>query len=116
MTRKRAWPKGFAAKRKPRPASLASVVPLARLAADVMGLGIEAQQVIALRLAAMASGRGSRAEWVRMVAEKPAASLRAQMAAAMVLGSGGKGHIAARKALKVYSNAVRANRRRLTKG
>jgi hypothetical protein len=113
--RKRSWSKGSRAKRKPRAFPLAKA-RWAALAADAMALGVEAQQVIAMRLAALASGRKSKAEWIRMVSEKPVAALKAQTAAATVLAAGGKGLVAARKALKVYSRAVRANRRRLSGG
>jgi hypothetical protein len=78
-------------------------------------LGIEAQNVIALRMLRLASGdvRGQ-AELNRMVVEKIAAAAEAQVAAATALLDGHKDHVIAGKALTVYKKRVRANRKRLS--
>jgi len=90
--------------------------PWISLAVDMAKIGFEAQQVIAMRLAKIASGRrDSQAEIERMTSEKPAALIGAQLAAATALAGGGKDHEAARKALRVYGKAVRANHRRLSR-
>lgn len=90
--------------------------PWGGLVSQAASLCLEAQQVIALRLAQLASGRGSHREVVRMVIEKPAAFAAAQMEAALALAHGSKGQIAAGRALRVYRRKVRANRKRLRKG
>jgi hypothetical protein len=79
-------------------------------------LGLEAQNVIALRLMRMAVQRpGSQAEARRIVTEKVAALSEAQAAAATAVIKGDKSHRVAKKVLGVYKKRVRANRRRLTK-
>ncbi len=90
--------------------------PWVALAVDTASLSLDAQQVIMLRLARLAAGRGSHAEMMRMAMEKPVAFAAAQIAAAAAVAGGHKDHVAARKALGVYAKAVRANRRRLGKG
>jgi hypothetical protein len=84
------------------------------LAFDVARLGAEAWMVIGLRYAKLAAGGPAAGlEAYRMVAEKSAAALEAQFAAAMALATGA-GHAAAGdKALGRYRRRVRANRRRL---
>jgi hypothetical protein len=78
-------------------------------------IGLGAQSVIALRILRVATG-GARAEAEvsRMVTEKVLAACEAQMAAAMAAVRGHKEHVIAGKALNVYGNRVRANRRRLS--
>ena len=78
-------------------------------------LSWEAQNVIALRMLRLASGdvRGQ-AELNRMVVEKIAALAEAQVAATAAMMNGRKDHVIAGKALTVYKNHVRANRRRLS--
>jgi hypothetical protein len=78
-------------------------------------LSWEAQNVIALRMMRLASGdvRGQ-AELNRMVVEKIAAAVEAQVAAGAAMMTGRKDHVIAGKALAVYKNRVRANRRRLS--
>ena len=78
-------------------------------------LGLEAQNVIALRMLRLASGdvRGQ-AELNRMVVEKITAAVEAQVAAGAAMMTGRKDHVIAGKALAVYKNRVRANRRRLS--
>jgi hypothetical protein len=78
-------------------------------------LGLEAQNVIALRMLRLASGdaRGQD-ELNRMVMEKMTAVAEAQMAAAAAIMNGNKDHVVARKAMTVFRNHVRANKRRLS--
>jgi hypothetical protein len=83
---------------------------------DIWDLGIDAQRVIAMRLARI-SGGGAAAdvECRRMVSEKFAAAAASQAAAAVAL-AGGKGiETAATLALAPVKRAVRANRRRLSR-
>jgi hypothetical protein len=85
------------------------------LAYEAAQLGFDAQRVITLRLMRLASGGASaQTEAKRMISEKPAALLEAQIAAATALG-GGKRNSAAKKALGVYKKRVRTNRRRLSR-
>jgi hypothetical protein len=79
-------------------------------------LGVEAQNVIALRMIRLASGdvRGQ-AELNRMVVEKIAALAEAQVAATTAMINGHSDHVVARRALTVYSRHVRDNKRRLSK-
>src|SRR5882724_9532406 len=78
-----------------------------KLWVDVLNIGLDAQRVIAMRLAKIAKGgAAAEAECRRMVSEKFLAA-----AAALV---GGKGiDTAARLALTPIERAVRDNRRRL---
>jgi hypothetical protein len=48
-----------------------------------------------------------------MTSEKPVAFVNAHLAAAAALAKGSKDHVAAKHALRVYREAVRANVRRL---
>jgi hypothetical protein len=83
---------------------------------DIWDLGIDAQGVIAMRLARI-SGGGAAAdvECRRMVSEKFTAAAASQAAAAAAL-AGGKGiETAATLALAPVKRAVRANRRRLSR-
>lgn len=90
--------------------------PWAALAFDAAKLGLEAQQVIALRLAKIASGhRDSGAEVKRMISEKPLAFAKAQTQMAIALTRGVKEHVAARKGMRILAKTVRANRKRLTR-
>jgi hypothetical protein len=79
-------------------------------------LGLEAQNVIALRMLRLATG-GARAdaEATRMVTEKIVAAGEAQVAAATTVILGRKGHVVAGKALGAYGKRVRANKRRLSR-
>jgi hypothetical protein len=87
-----------------------------RLSLDMARLGLEAQQVIALRFLRLAAGgaRG-RAESQRMVTEKAAAFAHAQVAAATALASGRGASAATKKAVNVYKRRVSANKRRLSR-
>jgi geranylgeranyl pyrophosphate synthase len=78
-------------------------------------LGIEAQQVIALRMMRLASGGAlAQREARRMIVEKSAALIAAQVAAAAALASG-RSHNAPARALRPYKRAVSRNRQRLTR-
>jgi len=75
--------------------------------------GLEAQQVIGLRLAKLASGgAAATAEINRMVAEKMAAALEAQQAAAAAMLTGKAAQIPSRT-IALYRRKMRANRNRL---
>jgi hypothetical protein len=88
--------------------------PSPSLAFDFARLGAEAWMVVGLRFAKLAAGGPAAAlEAHRMVAEKSAAALEAQFAAAMALATGASHAAAGSKALAGYRRRVRANRRRL---
>ena len=89
---------------------------LQRLSSDWFMAGVEAQQVIALRMMKLALGGDAAArEAERMVDEKVATASKVGTAAtAAVLAGGGAGVPAA--SLRTYRRAMRANRRRLLKG
>jgi hypothetical protein len=79
-------------------------------------MSMEASMVIGLRLAKLAQGGpAGMVEAQKMVAEKAAAAVEAQLAAAMALATGGTQHAAATKALTGYRRRVRANRKRLSR-
>jgi hypothetical protein len=83
------------------------------LSFDIWRAGLEAQQVVGLRLAKLARGGASAtAETNRMVSEKLAAAVEAQQAAATALLTGKAGQIPART-VALYRRKVRANRKRL---
>ncbi|ARN83201.1 hypothetical protein [Methylocystis bryophila] len=84
------------------------------LLADTVRMGFEANLVIAMRLAKIASGAGAKAESRRMVEEKVRAAQQASVSAARAVLSG-KAHLAPKRALSVYEKRVRKNLRRLTK-
>jgi len=79
---------------------------------DAVRLGIEAQQVIALRMMRISEGGPSALfEMQRMVGEKVLAAWVSQATTGLALARGGK--FSERKAAAPYVKAVRANRRRL---
>jgi hypothetical protein len=85
------------------------------LSIDAFTLGLEAQQVIALRLAKFATGGDPHGhEARRMVTEKAAAVVDAQIGLMQAMATGQLEHAPSR-ALAVYRRKVRANRRRLSK-
>jgi hypothetical protein len=87
------------------------------LSMDAFALGLEAQQVIALRMTKFAMGAdldGDEAR--RMVTEKAAAVMEVQFGMAQALATGDDVAAASGRAIAVYRRAVRANRRRLTRG
>jgi hypothetical protein len=82
---------------------------------NLMRLGIEAQQVIGLRMLRLARGGAlAQREARRMILEKSAALMASQLAVAAAL-AGGRSHNAAARALRPYKRAVSHNRRRLTR-
>jgi hypothetical protein len=90
--------------------------PWLALSFKAFRLGIEAQNVVALRMMRLASGGvGTQAEMSRMIVEKAAAIAEAQFAASTAAAAGNKDHVIAGKALKVFRKRVRANRRRLSR-
>jgi hypothetical protein len=77
---------------------------------------LEAQTVIALRLARLAAGGAlAQREAGRMVAEKGEALAEAQLVAAAALASGRGPGMAATRAFGTYKRAVSKNRRRLSR-
>jgi hypothetical protein len=86
------------------------------LACDAAQLGFEAQSVIALRLARLATGGASAwPEAQRMVSEKAAAVVEAHVATIGGTVTGKKSAQVAKKILRIYKERVRANRRRLSR-
>jgi hypothetical protein len=84
-----------------------------RLSFDVWRAGLEAQQVIGLRLAKLGrGGTAATAEANRMVSEKITAAFKAQSAATAALLTGNAAQIAART-VALYRRKIRANRKRL---
>jgi hypothetical protein len=79
-----------------------------RLGFDTVRLGLEAQTVVALRLAKLSlGGAAAQVEAQRMVTEK----LEAAAEAAMTLATGGT----AERVVRDYRRKVRANARRLSR-
>ena len=86
---------------------------LPRLWFDCWRAGLEARQVIGLRLAKLAGGgAGATAEGQRMVREKVTAAIEAQQAAATAVLTGNILQIPTRT-VAIYRRKVRANRKRL---
>ncbi len=86
------------------------------LSASAFQMGLEAQQVIGLRMAKAAlGGPAAHDEAALMVSEKTGALLEAQTAMFGAMMSGA-GHLGPARALSIYRRKVRANRRRLLKG
>ncbi|HXU99601.1 MAG TPA: hypothetical protein VG166_03785 [Caulobacteraceae bacterium] len=89
--------------------------PWFSFAADSIRLGIEAQDVIGLRLIKAAWGDfDAGEEAVRMVAEKALAAWDAHCLITQSLIAG-EGHLAPARALNLYRRRVRANQRRLAR-
>jgi hypothetical protein len=90
--------------------------PWLSLAADSIRLGLEAQDVIGLRMIKAASGDfDSGQEAVRMVVEKGQAAWDANFLITRSVIAG-EGHLAPARALALYRRRVQANHRRLVKG
>ena len=90
--------------------------PWFTLARDAARLAIDAQSVVALRLARFA--RSTEFDWreaQRMTTEKVAALAQVQVATAFGLMSGKRGPAVAKKAIGIYGKRVRRNRRRLSR-
>ena len=81
-----------------------------------MQLGVDAQNVIALRMIRLAAG-GARGqdEARRMTAEKIAASVEAQAMAGLAIITGHEDRVVAGKVLQTLHKRVRANKRRLSR-
>jgi len=86
-----------------------------RLYTDMLQLGFEAQQVVALRTARMLSGDLTQAEGDRMVNEKMAAMAETATRAGISAAFGGEPVAIAARAVRGYRAKVRANRRRLAR-
>ncbi len=79
-------------------------------------LGLEAQNVIALRLMRFArGGNAGKTEVRRMVNEKISALGEVAMAVASTAATGKTGSSAAHRVLRVYRKRTRANKRRLSR-
>jgi hypothetical protein len=90
--------------------------PWFTLARDAARLTIDAQNVVALRLARFA--RSAEFDWreaQRMTTEKVAALAQVQVATALSLMAGKRGPAVATKAIGIYGKRVRQNRRRLSR-
>jgi hypothetical protein len=90
--------------------------PWFTLARDAARLALDAQAVVALRLARFASS--PEFDWreaQRMTTEKAAALAHVQVATALSLMSGKRGPTVAKKAIGIYGKRVRRNRRRLSR-
>jgi hypothetical protein len=90
--------------------------PWFTIARDAARMALDAQSVVALRLAHFA--RGTEFDWLeaqRMTAEKLEALAQVQLATAFSLMSGKRGPAIAKKAIGIYGKRVRANRRRLSR-
>jgi hypothetical protein len=90
--------------------------PWFALSFKAVQLGIDAQNVMALRMMRLASG-GTHAqnEMTRMVIEKATAAAEAQVAAVGAAMAGHQDHVVAGKALNVIRKRVGANKRRLSR-
>ena len=90
--------------------------PWLSLTFKTMQLGFEAQNVIALRMMRFAAGGpGGQNEARRMVTEKIAAGVQAQLAAVSGVITGKKDTVVAGNILRVLQKRVRANKRRLSR-
>ena|SRR5256885_13571172 len=88
--------------------------PWLTLAFDSAKMATEAQHVILLRLSKIGNGAGDLQQEIQlMTSEKRVAFVNAHLAAAAALAKGSKDHVAAKHALRIYREAVRANLRRL---
>jgi hypothetical protein len=87
-----------------------------QLWSDMWRLGLDAQYVVALRLAKISRGGAEAgAECRRMVSEKIAAAAAGHAAATSAVASGKGLDRAAARALAPVKRTVRANRRRLSR-
>jgi hypothetical protein len=93
-----------------------SFAPWFGVAYEAAWLVLEAQWVVAARMARLAAGGAlAQTEAQRMVSEKSAAFVESTMMAVAALAGGKKGPIATRQVLRVYGKRVRGNRRRLSR-
>ena len=87
-----------------------------KLWTDAWQVGLDAQQVIAMRFGRIsAGGAAADAECERMVSEKVSAVFAAKAAAAAALVGGKGAEMAATAALAPVKRAVRTNHRRLSR-
>jgi geranylgeranyl pyrophosphate synthase len=90
--------------------------PWMGVAYDAAWLLLEAQWVVAARMTRIAAGGSlAQTELQRMVSEKTAAFLEAQILAGGALARGRKAPAAAKQILRAYRRRVRGNRRRLAR-
>jgi hypothetical protein len=90
--------------------------PFISLAVNSALLGVEAQQVIALRMLRLAAGgAAAKTEMQRMVSEKMIAAAAAATDAATAGLTGKSGPAIAHQAIRGYRKRVRANKRRLNR-
>jgi hypothetical protein len=90
--------------------------PWFTIARDAARLAVDAQSVVALRLARFASGAHfAWREAQRMTTEKVAALAQVQVATALGVLSGKRAPAVAKKAIGIYGKRVRRNRRRLSR-
>jgi hypothetical protein len=90
--------------------------PWLHLSIETMRLGIEAQNVIGLRMSKVARGGIlARDETQLMIAEKSKAAWDANVILTRSLLTG-EGHLAPGRTLALYRRRVRANQRRLSRG
>ena len=95
-------------KGRPRKLTAQMLTYWRKAAAEMTGLGLEAQNVIALRTMKLAAGgTAARTEVVRMIAEK--ASAGAEAVAILTMGGSGQ------KVIRRHRMHVRSNKRRLTR-
>jgi|SRR5579871_1864938 len=90
--------------------------PWFNIARDAARMALDAQSVMAMRIAHFA--QSSEFDWLeaqRMAAEKVEALAQVQIATAFSLMSGKRGPAIAKKAIGIYGKRVRANRERLSR-
>jgi hypothetical protein len=89
--------------------------PLFALTANALRLGLEASEVISLRLIQAAFGEaGASGEARLMITEKAKAAIDAHFLIAQSVLAG-EAHLAPERAVALYRRRVQANRRRLTR-
>jgi hypothetical protein len=89
--------------------------PWLALTFKAMQVGIDAQNVIFLRMRLSAGGARGQNEARRMVSEKIAASVEAQATAVSSMITGRKETVVAGRVLRGVHKRVRANKRRLSR-
>lgn len=86
----------------------------ANLAAQVMALAMEAQQLIALRLTRLAAGGPAAREEARMMVSEKITALHEAGEIARQAALGGKQDLGMANILQLYRKKIRANHRRLS--
>ncbi len=87
----------------------------ARLFADSMMLGLNANLVIGLRLAKLARGGSAAGEESRLMLEEKLQAAQDANVSAVKAILAGKAHLAPKRAMSVYQRRVRRNLARLSK-